>query len=199
MEAFRGPDEGRNSLAVARANLRAMASRATNIRIRGRTGTGQINTDIPRSTRVDPLENDDASFVAYTDSRLGVFKRRQFLLPKFVLFFSKQPSKISTFRNCVIKKYVICLVQGLLIIITRENFLAVWNNISYTTREFYTHLYILTGKFLSYKTHQTLKSTIVYHMFHNHISEKEWLQSSYQNFVLKKYIFLQDLDSVVYM
>lgn len=40
MEAFRGPDEGRNSLAVARANLRAMASRATNIRIRGRTGTG---------------------------------------------------------------------------------------------------------------------------------------------------------------
>ncbi|KAG8384920.1 hypothetical protein BUALT_Bualt04G0168300 [Buddleja alternifolia] len=39
MEAFRVPDERRNSLAVvaARANLRAMASRAVNIRIRSRT------------------------------------------------------------------------------------------------------------------------------------------------------------------
>lgn len=37
MEAFTvPPDERRNSLVVARANLRAMASRAINIRIRGR-------------------------------------------------------------------------------------------------------------------------------------------------------------------
>ncbi|KAL2505308.1 zinc finger (C3HC4-type RING finger) family protein [Abeliophyllum distichum] len=36
MEAFRSPNEHGNSLAMARANLRAMASRAVNIRIRGR-------------------------------------------------------------------------------------------------------------------------------------------------------------------
>ncbi|CAI9777293.1 unnamed protein product [Fraxinus pennsylvanica] len=36
MEVFRSPSEQRNSLALARANLRAMASRAVNIRIRGR-------------------------------------------------------------------------------------------------------------------------------------------------------------------
>ncbi|KAL0450750.1 UNVERIFIED_CONTAM: hypothetical protein Slati_1631400 [Sesamum latifolium] len=37
MEAFRVPEQHRSSFAVARANLRAMASRAINIRIRGRT------------------------------------------------------------------------------------------------------------------------------------------------------------------